>query len=405
MKIAIWGLGVTGRAVLDYCIRNNYEDVIVINRGDPSSWGEEISYPCVSEEKAFKELNNIDQIIVSPGVDLKSPRISDFRNKNIPIIGEIEFAFQKMRNGKIIAVTGTNGKTTTVKLIAKALELAGKKVFLGGNIGTPFIDAFKLDDDFDFYVLELSSFQLETIVNFRPDIAAILNITESHMERYQSFEEYKQAKHNIFKNMTKRQLRILPTDIRPYTSFTPTNTYLRGEHSLKNLWVCQKILNSLGIIDIESLFKRLDKEFIGADYRFQFKKVGDIDFINDAKSTNFDATIAALKSLENKDVVLIMGGQLREENLRRSEVLASFQNIKNLYLIGESATKMSEIYQGDFDCKVFVRLEDVLRDLEINCGCTVLFSPGFPSFDQYRNYLERGEQFNKLVDDLFNISR
>ena len=206
MKIAIWGLGVTGRAVLDYCIRNNYEDVIVINRGDPSSWGEEISYLCVSEEKAFKELNNIDQIIVSPGVDLKSPRISDFRNKNIPIIGEIEFAFQKMRNGKIIAVTGTNGKTTTVKLIAKALELAGKKVFLGGNIGTPFIDAFKLDDDFDFYVLELSSFQLETIVNFRPDIAAILNITESHMERYQSFEEYKQAKHNIFNNMTKRQL-------------------------------------------------------------------------------------------------------------------------------------------------------------------------------------------------------
>ena len=214
MNIAIWGMGVSGLSALRFLSKKNH-NLFAINSGNPAEWGQ-ISevYKYVSKDQCFDQSQipqelTLDLIILSPGIDPRIPELARYRD--VKKYCEVELAYKNLkRKIPIIAVTGTNGKTTTVTLMAKALEKAGQKVFLGGNIGTPFCDISLNEEQFDYIVLELSSFQLELLEEFRANFACILNITPSHMERYDDFRDYEVAKMNIQNNQMNEDKLVAP---------------------------------------------------------------------------------------------------------------------------------------------------------------------------------------------------
>jgi UDP-N-acetylmuramoylalanine--D-glutamate ligase len=415
MNIAIWGLGISGMSALRLLSTSSHQ-LSAINSGAIDTWKnlEEVT-SLIGLENCFEENDlilerDIDQIIIAPGVDRKSKLIKFFIDKGIEVISEIELAARSLEI-PIVAITGTNGKTTTATMIAIALEEAGKRVFLGGNIGIPFCDIFSNEgDEFDIVVLELSSFQLESLRKFKANMAIILNINESHMERYDSFEQYKNAKLNIVMNQTSSDLLLAPKELSSLetkASFEPLveydcpglkNSKLKGEHYKKNLYCVKSVLSFFEIKNTEEVIARLLKVFHGVKYRLQWVGSQDnIDFYNDSKSTNIFSTISAIKSFSNHKVCLILGGKLRDDKTDISNSLASLE-IEKVICFGEASELIYTQLNGLFDVTKIENLENLKENLDEDNKCDiVLFSPGFPSFDKYKNYLERGEHFDSII--------
>ena len=409
MNIAIWGLGKSGHSALNY-LRTTEHQLFVINMGEVDSWGSTVSLAvenCFEQNESLKSLE-LDQIILSPGVDRKHELVKHFIDLGVEVISEVELAFRN-QNLPLIAITGTNGKTTTTTLIQTALEMSGKKVFCGGNIGTPFCDMLTSGEAYDIAVLELSSFQLESMPSFHANIAIILNINESHMERYNHFHEYEGAKLNIANNQTEKDLIIAPqkylehfnvqqkSPIEKLMTLDMSTSKLVGEHHRENLFCVEKTLEFLQIQDAHKLTQDLANSFAGVEFRLQFiaKKNG-LEIFNDAKSTNPFATQSAILSLGERDITLIMGGKLRSDKIELKDTFKDLKTIKKIFAIGEARHIIESELSEFFDVQCFETLSDVIRDFNKGEGC-LLFSPGFPSFDQYNNYTERGKDFNYLV--------
>lgn len=429
--MAIYGLGVSGLACLKFLSTQSDVDLIAVSAGEVKDWpnlGDILKFvsrdSCFCENEAQEILASVDVIVKSPGIPLDHTALALAQSKQVSIISEIELAFGYCHL-PVIAVTGTNGKTTTVTLIAQLLERMGKRPFLCGNIGRPFIELFEQGQElFDYAVVEVSSFQLETVINFHPRVAVFTNLGHSHGERYAVHEHYRDAKLRLFQNMTQKDTAIahhslasdlnlpcptLASDVEKLNArFSFENSALLGQHNKENLYFAWKAVESLlgGGSALEEALQSLIDDFEPVSYRTQIiKRFGDTVLVNDGKSTNLDSTIAAINCFPNQEIDLILGGKLRDETMEL-ERLRNFR-LRGIYAFGESATfinkKLGSIFPVYCD-----------NDLELACarlsnftkksdkgGGVILFSPAFPSFDLYSNYVARAKHFNQLAEELF----
>ena len=364
----------------------------------------------------------MDLIILSPGI---SKKMDIFDGVDCPIWCEIELAY-KFADAPILGVTGTNGKTTVVSFLAECAkyDLTGE-YFVGGNIGVPFCDYIyeRMNGDREQaqgIILELSSFQLNLIEEFQCDVAGLLNLTFSHGERYHSIKDYGLDKYEIFKNMQNGGVAYYPKELPVQIPYLIRNGHqvdfnikdmveelssiidvsklkIFGDHNIINTYFVYVLWDAFtGNLNA---FKGACESFHGVEYRLQLvKHEADRYFFNDAKSTNWDSTLTALKGVEKLGTVdLIIGGQLRGEGDNQLTRLSEYKDkIKKIYFFGESGKVLvNECHE--IDCEYFDTLDDIFRTEAKFQGSVVLFSPAFPSFDQYLNYIKRGEHFTKLA--------
>ena len=378
-----------------------------------------------------------DLIVLSPGVDINSSFLKNARERGLLIISEIELA-SRFTQTPIIAVTGTNGKSTVTTLIGDILKQAGKKVAVGGNLGTPFI-ALLEEEPVDYFVLEISTFQLEGIKTFRPSIAIILNITPDHLDRHKTFEAYSNLKGAISSFQTKEDILILNQDDK--------NVLKQGEHSVskkyffslvekvsngvylennsivtcfdktkKNLFPVKdlkpsiqfQIENLLGAITVTTLLNATQdaigsavNNFKGLDHRIEWvRTVNGIDFINDSKGTNIGALEKALKNF-SRPIILIAGGKDKGGDFHALKELLK-KKVRHLVLIGETKNKFRQFLNGSFSYEDAGSMDEAVASAvkKARAGDIVLLSPGCSSFDMFEDFIERGNQFKKIVGSL-----
>ena len=380
-------------------------------------------------------LDNITLIIISPGIPHTIPIVEEAKRRNIKIIGEIEFAYNFIPNRNYIAVTGTDGKTTTVTLIHEIIK-SYKKARLLGNVGNTFskeIETIEPDEDI---ILELSSFQLETVEKFHAHIAAILNIAEDHLDRYKDIEDYFNTKKNIIINQNKNDFLVLNYD-NIYTNiwynelngnsksklltfslkskfatiyyneedeyiyyeneklFSIANRKLIGKHNIANILAAVLICLKDGIP--ADNIEKVVNNFKGIEHRVELVgEINGVKYINDSKATSMNSVMSALKSFD-KDIILIMGGRNKNIDFTPLNSIVNAR-VKKLILMGEAANVLSDMLH--FDNKIIVRdLTDAFNyasSIAIS-GDTVLLSPGCTSFDMFKNYEDRGKYFKSLV--------
>lgn len=410
MKITVFGAGRSGVSAAKLATKLEHK-VSVVSKGSPKEWGTYSAVTsiiaaedCFSEEDEADVLGSSDLIIISPGIPTTHPALDLAHKNQVSIISEVEFAFRHS-DIPVVGITGTNGKTTTTTMVKEALEIAGLSVFCGGNIGIPYCDIFESETKFDYAVIELSSFQLETIESFKPKVALILNITKNHGERYSKFEDYVNAKKRIYMNQGKEDTLIYDEniDLQKFNNeYDFSECKLIGEHNLENFFYTQQTLRALKINEPEKVMQKLINSFRGVEHRLEFvKQINDLKFYNDSKSTNLSATVAAVKAFD-RGVTLILGGKLRDNvDGFRSELLKQKEIIKEILLIGESSESL-KTELPEFKVESVENISNALNYIkESSIKGNILISPGFPSFDQFENYIKRGEFFKEEVNRLF----
>jgi len=363
---------------------------------------------------------NSDLIIKSPGVPNDTKIIKDALDKNIQVMGEIEFAYQ-LSDIKIIAVTGTNGKTTVVTALHGILD-QNLNVLKGGNIGTPFSQLVlenKLfqSHNYDYIVLEISSFQAQDIISFKPNIAMILNLSEDHLDIHHTYDNYKNAKLNLFKNMDKQDFAIYNCDDKNLNkSFENiskktnvlTFSYLENQNSEyknSNHIAVAKVASLLNID--KQLTSKFLKNFKGLEHRFEiFKEINGIIFINDSKSTNGLSIRSALLNcvdLKINNLVLILGG--KSKGIDYSSYIHSLSIDIKIVAYGEAANeiknKLSE-YNVDVEIDFTTAVHHAIKLSEVSKLDGILLSPGCSSFDQFENFEHRGNAFKNIVEEYYS---
>ena len=394
------------------------------------------------EEKQHTEalILNADEVIKSPGIPEKAPIIKALRAQNTPIISEIEFA-GRYTNAKTICITGSNGKTTTTMLTYHILCEAGYKVGLAGNVGKSF--AWQVaEQEFDYYVIELSSFQLDGMYDFRADVAILLNITPDHLDRYEyKFQNYIDSKFRILQNMTKEQTfvywsedpvikaelekREIMASQAPFkesaehnSQFTITEDELvfgfeeelrikteeitiKGKHNMYNSMAAAVAANVMGVKN--ETIRRSLATFQGVEHRLEYvATIRGVRYINDSKATNVNSCWYALQSMKTP-VVLILGGT--DKGIDYSEIADLVrENVHTLNFMGLDNKKLNEYFALNSNCKIVDtdNLADAVKAAyEVaQKGDTVLLSPCCASFDLFKNYEDRGEQFKQAVKQL-----
>ncbi|MFH1504077.1 MAG: Mur ligase family protein [Candidatus Omnitrophota bacterium] len=343
-------------------------------------------------------------VVLSPGVDTFNSLVSKYvKEFEILCVGEIELC-SWLTKAKIIALTGTNGKTTTSYLTHRVLQESKERVFLGGNIGTPFSSFVLNTNENSLVVLELSSFQLETIFEFRPYAAALLNIEPDHLDRYADLKDYLKAKMNIFKNQQVCDWALLNKNIAFRAdiekSIKSQIVYFSQEFSNENLSCIARIAAIFGLN--KDVCLKVFSEFKGLPHRLQvISKLKGVTFINDSKATNPSSTIWALKNIK-APVILIAGG--KDKGLDYSCLSPYSGCLKKINLIGQAAFKIKEALGSNMEAglEIFSSLEGAVKaSFEEACqGDTVLLSPMCASFDMFTDYKQRGCRFMEIVNTL-----
>ncbi len=386
-------------------------------------------------EKVFE----CDLMVVSPGVPSDAQILKNAKQKNIKIISEIELAYQFCK-GKVIGITGTNGKTTTTSLIGHLFNICGNKTYVAGNIGVAFSEiALEVKED-DFVVLEISSFQLDLIDNFRPDAAIILNITPDHLNRYEnSFEKYTQSKLSIYKNQNREDFLILNKDDETLMNavssrksktfyfslkdeqldgcylmngniiyneegelrfiFPAEELLIKGEHNIANAMAAICTAKIFGFDD-EKIKEGL-KSFKGVEHRLEFvREIEGVKYINDSKATNIDSVWYALRSYDNP-IFLILGGQDKGNDYNKIKDLVK-DKVKKIYAIGSSAEIVFNFFHSMVKVEVKGTLEAAVTaaNNESRENDIVLLSPACASFDMFDSYEHRGKIFKEVVNKL-----
>lgn len=341
-------------------------------------------------------------IILSPGIDIKISPITAIANSlGIPSVGEVEFAFW-LTKAKFVAITGTNGKTTTAFLVYRLLKEKKERVFLGGNIGIPVSSFILQTKRADTVVLEISSFQLETILEFRPQVACLLNIEPNHLDRHSSFNEYFEAKMNIFKNQKEgdwaviNQRLVMRKDIEK--RLRSKVVYFFDEFPNEDYSCVYRIVSLFGLAKADCF--KVFSGFKGLPHRLQFSRtIKGINFINDSKSTNPSSTAWALKNIKGP-IILIAGG--KDKGVDYTTITPYLTKVKKLNLFGQAKDKIRQLLSAYVEVEVFTSLKEavVASYREAASGDMVLLSPMCSSFDMFSNYIERGRKFVEIVDSL-----
>lgn len=380
-----------------------------------------------------------DLAVKNPGVPLNNPGVLRLNERKIPIITEIELAYQVAKPQHFVAVTGTNGKTTTTTLVYEILKRAfPEKAHLCGNIGIPLCETVTenglLNEGGHYIALEISNFQLVNIDKFRPEVAAILNLTPDHVDFMGSLDAYYRSKTRVYENMRDGDVFILNADdpeIRKYTELCPvrcqtesfsldsqsTDSYIKdgyiyvlgervlpldcvrlvGKHNLQNVMAAVCAAKAVGA-DNESIISAVS-DFTGVEHRIEFvRQINGVKYYNDSKGTNTDATITALKAFD-RGVILLVGGF--EKGLSMDEMKKHLGCVKKVIGFGACGKRLVSDLVGDAGT-VVTTLDEAVGEAvkEAESGDTVLLSPTTSSFDQYSCFEERGEHFKKIVNAL-----
>jgi len=381
-----------------------------------------------------KKIKNADIYIISPGIPKDSKIYQQLKSFAKPVISEIEFASWFTGSAKIIAVTGTNGKSTTVRLIDHLFSGSKYNHQLGGNIGIPFSKLVIDTENFDknkIFILEISSFQMEDIIDFRPYISIILNITPDHLNRYNGkLAKYLEAKLQIAANQTEDDYYYYFSREKLLRDNLPENTNtiayeknfklkdlvqlqnngriktidgdllkIRGMHNYYNILAALSAIEQFQL-EQDRIIENL-KSFTGLAHRLEFvRSINGVDFYNDSKATNIDSVIQALKSFTN-NIILILGG--RDKDLDFRELIPYLKkNTKKIILIGEASEKIRNQIAGTVPMEKVNTMREVVERAYKEAGPdeVVLLAPGCASFDMYENYKQRGKEFKSLVNEL-----
>jgi UDP-N-acetylmuramoylalanine--D-glutamate ligase len=441
-RVLVVGLGRTGVATALFCAARGAAVTATESRSEAETGAAVATLRTAGvtlelgghQEKTFLQQ---DLIIPSPGVSVDAPLLRAARGTGVAIWSEIELAYRFLK-GRLIGITGSNGKTTTTSLIEHILKTAGFPTILAGNIGTPLISCIERMTENTITVVELSSFQLEPITMFRPNISVFLNLTPDHLDRHHTMESYGAAKARIFENQTAEDAAILNADDPATVSYAPTiprvywfsrkqraaqGAFLRGEdivfrqdgkeevvfkrseiplvgaHNLENV-LATVVATRLAGADASAIAKGV-RSFAGVEHRLEFvAEVGGVRYYNDSKATNVDATLKALDAFPGR-VLVVLGGKDKDSDytvlqqpLREKAILA--------LLIGAAAGKIDKQIAGSVAIE---RADTLERAVEIAShaarpGDVVLLAPACASFDQFQNYEHRGRVFKDLVHQL-----
>lgn len=376
-----------------------------------------------------------DLIVISPGVDPRLPVLEAARSRNIPVVSEIEVASWFL-SGRIVGITGSNGKTTTTSLLSKILTASNFSVQAGGNFGTPLISQLESSSEKTLSVVELSSFQLEIIKQFRPHLAILLNLTEDHLDRHGSFEEYVAAKGNIFKNQGPEDCAVLNADEPLVMKFVKTlrsrpvlfsrgrelvegvfienkkviyrtgnlerviisleDIPLLGQHNLENVLAAIAAAGSIGA-DLKVIPKVI-ADFKGMEHRLEFvRELGGVKFYNDSKATNVDAAAKSIGAFDG-GVLLILGGKEKGGGFSglRGHIK---EKVKSVFLVGSAAKRIGAEIHGVTNIVQCKEVPNAVRLAfkEAKPEDTVLLAPACASFDQFENFEHRGRVFKETV--------
>jgi UDP-N-acetylmuramoylalanine--D-glutamate ligase len=433
-KVAVLGAGLSGTAAA-LLLRSEGADVTVLDSAEEKTLlkstiqdlrarGVEVCCGPGAEQDS----SSYDFVVLSPGIDPVSPLATNFSSRNIETMGELELGWRSV-HVPVIAITGTNGKTTTTELLAQMLNACGQRTIACGNIGKPLCEVALEQRDLDTLTVEVSSFQLETIRTFRPSISVWLNFAPDHLDRYRSVAEYRAAKLRIFENQTANDVAVvnagetLPKIAARTVTFSAymaqadfrleggsivyqnapvlrmAETKLRGSHNIENVMATLAIGLVRGL-SFEQMLPPLCA-YEPRPHRCEFvREVGEVTYVNDSKATNLDAVEKGLLA-QNRRVILIAGGKDKGFNFETLRPLVS-EKVRAAVLIGEMADRIARDWKAAVPCEVAHSLADAVERAHAIAkpGEVVLFSPGTSSFDMFKSYADRGDQFRALVHAL-----
>lgn len=448
-RVTVFGLGRSGRAAVDLLLDLGAQVTIVEEHPGQDFESTAAGYGLRSArvfrgDQVAEGLRELDLLVVSPGVSKDHLLVQGIAQRDIPIIGEIELAGWFLR-APIIAVTGTNGKSTTVRLIGSILQQCGKRAFVGGNLGIPLCEAVprphhpSQTPDYEYIVAEVSSFQLETIRRFKPWIAVLLNVTPDHLDRHPTQEEYRAAKQRIFENQTIHDWAVINVDDpvvrtlvlsarsgvcefsllqkvqqgvylkgsdilarmhgKEFSMVRRDALPMRGDHNVANAMAAMSVGLLCGCA-VEDMVRALQSTPSFEHALEVVREWQGITFVNDSKGTNVDATLKALHSFE-EPLVLILGGKDKGGDF--SQLTDSIKRqVKGVVVIGEATQKILQALGQIKPVTLAACLEDAVSQAAAfaSRGDVVLFSPACASFDMFRNYHHRGLEFKRVVGEL-----
>jgi UDP-N-acetylmuramoylalanine--D-glutamate ligase len=436
---AVVGIGATGISVARHLSQLGQHFVMLDTRKKPpllELFNTEFPDIQVSlGELSLDSLKGADEVILSPGLSRQMPAIQAAIELNIPVINDIEL-FSRSADAPIIAITGSNGKSTVTTIVGQMCIAAGYSVGVGGNLGTPALDL--LDQGAQFYILELSSFQLESINNLCAEAATVLNISPDHMDRYKTLLDYHQAKHRVFNGARqvivnrndklssplvggKVKISSFGIDRPDFKGFGLVNEEdgrswlayefdrlmpesdlgINGAHNTSNA-LAALALGSAIHLPLESMLSVL-RQFTGLPHRYQVvRALGGATYINDSKATNLGATLSAIKALSaSNNVILIAGGQSKGQDF---SILASALTgvVRKLLLIGEASSEIGAAVSEEIDTIYAVDIEDAVGASRkmAKSGDIILLSPGCASLDMFAGFEDRGQRFISAVEGL-----
>jgi len=443
-KVLVVGLGKSGLAAALF-LRRRGAQVTVSDVRSAEALAKDI--PALLDEGIMVEtgghglltFRRQDLIVVSPGVPLNTPELAQVKSFGLPVIGELELAARFLK-GKTLAITGSNGKTTTTALVGEILEKAGLPTLVGGNIGVPVVALIDQSTDETWSVLEVSSFQLESTERFHPKIAVILNITPDHLDRHGSFENYALAKERIFAAQHEDDAVVLNADNaraaqaaarsvakvyffslehsvlqgawveegfvvyrpgkdQPIEKIMPLSGIpLKGAHNVENVLaaVCAARLAGASAEQIRAAVE----SFQAVEHRLEYvATINGVEFYNDSKATNVDATLKAVASF-SKGIHLILGGKDKNSDYSQLAQLLR-ERARAIYTIGSAAAKIESQLRGVVPILACETLENAVSAAgsAARPGEVVLLAPACSSFDQFENYEQRGKVFKELVNE------
>jgi len=419
-KVLVYGLGDSGRAVLKFLEEKGAHAKFY---DDDLKFVNSIGYEREPQKKRYAF------VVVSPGIKCKgNALLQHFRDEKIPILSELDFGFLFCK-GQILAVTGTNGKTTVCMLVNRILKMAGYQTFLCGNIGLPLTAVCSKTSKHSLAICEVSSFQLETSQIFKPDIACVLNILPDHLDRHGGFEEYKNTKVKLAKNVKHRGRLILNLDdeeskklifCKKYRFFSKktlkrgvflrngqifinkthvldiSEIPLRGEKNLENVLASVCICSNFNVT--RDVYKKAISTFVPASHRMEIVGVvRGVTFVDDSKATNVASTVACIQAFKNERIILLVGGVFKEHEMDSIFQETQFKAVvcfgQSGKLFFDAATKNQ---QRGFVFEKFVDAVNFCKKIAI-AGDYVLLSPACASFDEFSSYAERGDCFKNLI--------
>ncbi|MGH9875736.1 MAG: UDP-N-acetylmuramoyl-L-alanine--D-glutamate ligase [Pyrinomonadaceae bacterium] len=445
-KILVMGAARSGVACAKFLLARGA--TVALNDAKPlENWSAEAlalkneGVGCLGGELPGWLLDQLDLVVISPGVPTKAIPLRYAERAGAEVIGEVELASRYLK-GRIVAITGSNGKTTTTSLIGELLKDAGLQTLVGGNIGTPLISLVESSRDDGWIVVEMSSFQLETIKEFRATVAVALNVTPNHMDRYESFTDYAAAKHRIFMNQGPGDIAILNADdeivsswakgLRAHVTRFSVNReleeglFLRGREVVSRAPGGERVLlmsdemKLRGLHNVENVLaavaaglacgaapdsmRETIRKFEPVEHRLEFvAEVDGIKFYNDSKATSVDATVKALEAFADEagKIVLILGGRGKKASYAPLASLVR-ERVRKLILVGEDAETIEDEL-GDLAPNE--RARDMGEAVRLSfqaaqAGDTVLLAPACASFDMFETYEHRGRVFKKEVQSL-----